>query len=396
MAGLFCGVLLRAAGWEVEIFERAGEELASRGAGIATHQALYDAFHAAGIQLRPEMGVASQGRRVFAPDGSLLCTCEMPQLMTSWGFIYRFLREQFPSTAYRNGMALTALTQHENGVTARFANGEETSAAWLIGADGTRSTVRSLIAPEAVARYCGYFGWRGLADEAALPEDARERLTSYFALNPAPHGHLLGYMVAGPDDDLRPGHRWYNWGWYRRADEARLREHLTGTDGQYYPQGIPHDLIRPDLVTEMYAQASRELAPCIQSAIRLTRRPFLQAIMEVGSPRMRLGRVALIGDAAFTARPHVGLGVSKAAEDGTSLALALGDANQDAAVQRWEKARLRFGRAAMRWGQELGSYIETPRPDPVQRAQAAFHRRADVLMVQTASNVPGYYLGTET
>ena len=395
MAGLFCGALLQRAGWDVQIFERAGEELSSRGAGIATHHQLYEAVRLAGIPLRDEMGVHSRGRRVFAPDGSLLGTCELPQILTSWGFIYRFLREQFPHEAYRNGMALVDFTQHDNGITARFENGEEATAAWLIGADGTRSTVRSLVTPGAVARYCGYFGWRGLADEASLPAAVIERLDQHFALNPAQHGHLLGYMVAGPNDDLRPGHRWYNWGWYRRANDERLREHLTGIDGQHYPQGIPHDLIRQDLVEQMYAQAARELAPCLQTVIRSTRRPFLQAIMEVGSDRMLAGRVALIGDAAFTARPHVGLGVSKAAADGTSLALALTAADQASTVRRWEASRLRFGRAALRWGQELGSYIETPRADPVQRAQAAFHRRADVLMVQTASNEPSRYLGVE-
>lgn len=393
MAGLFCGTLLQRAGWDVRIYERAGEELSSRGAGITTHDQLYDAIRLAGIPLRPEMGVTSRGRRVFAADGSLLAACELPQLMTSWGFIYRFLRSQFAGSAYRNGMALASFEQHERGVTACFENGEQASAAWLIGADGARSTVRSVIAPGTVARYCGYLGWRGLAEEAALPTAVLAELCDHFALNPAEHGHLLGYMVAGPNDDLRPGHRWYNWVWYRRADEASLREHLTGLDGQYYPHGIPHDQIRPSLGQRLQEQASRELAPCLRTVIRSTSTPFLQAIMEVGSPRMRMGRVALIGDAAFTARPHVGLGVSKAAGDGTSLAAALIAVDQAQALQRWEAARLRFGRSALRWGQEMGSYIETPRADPVQRAQAAFHRRADVLMVQTASNTPEHYLG---
>lgn len=392
MAGLFCGVLLRAAGWEVEIFERAGEELASRGAGIATHQSLYDAFHAAGIQLRPEMGVHSQGRRVFAPDGSLLCTCEMPQLMTSWGFIYRFLRQQFPDGTYHNGYTLESLTQTDTQVEARFSNGELRRGDWLIGADGTRSSVRACVAPAVEARYCGYFGWRGLVDEARLSPAVLEQLSGHFALNPADHGHLLGYMVAGPDDDLRPGHRWYNWGWYRRADAASLREHLTGTDGQYYPQGIPHPLIRPELVAVLREQAARELAPCIQTAIAETPRPFLQAIYEVESSRMVFGRVVLIGDAAFTARPHVGLGVSKAAEDATLLATALTRGN----VAQWETERLRFGHAAVAWGQRLGSYIETPRAnDPSQRAEAVRNRRPEVLMAETAAHEPARYLQLE-
>ena len=35
-----------------------------------------------------------------------------------------------------------------------------------------------------------------------------------------PGEQFLGYPVAGPDNDLRPGRRRYNVVWYRPADEA--------------------------------------------------------------------------------------------------------------------------------------------------------------------------------
>ena len=35
-----------------------------------------------------------------------------------------------------------------------------------------------------------------------------------------PGEQFLGYPVAGPDNDLRPGRRRYNVIWYRPADEA--------------------------------------------------------------------------------------------------------------------------------------------------------------------------------
>ncbi len=392
MAGLFCGVLLRRAGWQVDIYERAGEELANRGAGIATHDEMYAALRLAGIEVRPEMGVASQGRLVFAPDGSLLGQCEMPQMMTSWGFIYRFLRAQFPTDDYHNGYTLTSLEQQANGVEACFSNGQRERADWLIGADGTRSTVRACVAPQIEADYCGYFAWRGLVDEALLPPAVQAQLCNRFALNPADHGHLLGYMVAGPNDDLRPGHRWYNWGWYRRADAASLQAHLTDTEGQHHPQGIPHDRIRPEMVATLRAQAARELAPTLQAVIAATPQPFLQGIHEVRSSRMVYGRVVTIGDAAFTARPHVGLGVSKAAEDGTFLAQAL----LDETVAQWETQRLDYGHRAVNWGRRLGSYIETPSNDPAARATAAYYRRPDVLMWETAASQPQRYLAWDS
>ena len=41
------------------------------------------------------------------------------------------------------------------------------------------------------------------------------------------------------------------------------------------------------------------------------------------APRMAFGRLCLIGDAAFVARPHAAAGTAKAAEDGWQLARAL-------------------------------------------------------------------------
>ena len=57
--------------------------------------------------------------------------------------------------------------------------------------------------------------------------------------------------------------------------------------------------------------------------MRLIDEPILQPIYDLESPRMAFGRVAILGDAAFVARPHVAAGVSKAADDAAALAAAL-------------------------------------------------------------------------
>ena len=41
IAGLFAGALLLREGFAVDVFERSGEALASRGAGIASHPELF-------------------------------------------------------------------------------------------------------------------------------------------------------------------------------------------------------------------------------------------------------------------------------------------------------------------------------------------------------------------
>jgi 2-polyprenyl-6-methoxyphenol hydroxylase-like FAD-dependent oxidoreductase len=384
MAGLAAGVALHHRGISVDIFERASEELAGRGAGIATHDELYAALAAAGVTLRAEMGVQSQGRRLLARDGSVRGSCALPQLMTSWGLMYRFLRAQFPDAHYHNGRVLESLAQTGDGVTAQFQDGTRLTADWLIGADGTRSTVRQQVAPEVPVHYCGYFGWRGLVDEARLPPAVHADLSHGMTLCLVPGGHWLGYLVAGPDDDLTPGRRWYNWGWYRTADAARLRDHLTDERGVHYAHGIPHPLIRPELVNAMRAEAQALLAPQCNAVIAATAQPFIQGMFDVGAPRLVHDRVCLVGDAAVTARPHLGLGVSKAVEDATTLAAALAAVSPAQALAAWERARLAYGHAALAFSRDLGSYIGPPPATPAQRALAEFHQRPEVLMAATA------------
>jgi 2-polyprenyl-6-methoxyphenol hydroxylase-like FAD-dependent oxidoreductase len=392
MAGLFAAITLRAQGFTVAIYERAGVALTNRGAGIATHDELYAAVRAAGIELRAEMGVESHGRLLFARDGQVLHTQAMDQIMTSWGLIYRFLRAQITETDYFGNHALVDIENRPDGVTAVFDNGVRAHGDWLIGADGARSTVRALVAPQVVARYVGYFGWRGLIDEARVPPAVLAQVAHRMAFGMAPGGHWLGYLVAGPDDTLEPGRRWYNWGWYRTADEDKLRDHLTDSSGHYHDSGIPHHLIRPELVAAMREEAQHHLAPQIQAIIGATAQPFLQGMVEFGSERLIHGRAVLIGDAACTARPHVGLGVSKAAEDAVSFAQALAAADRDDALLGWEQARVRYGQAVLTWGRNLGSYIGPQPDDPAHREKAAYHLRPEVLLTQTAASDPQRYL----
>ena len=384
MAGLFAAATLRNLGWHAEIYERAGEALANRGAGIATHDELYTAVRAAGIDLRDEMGVRSKGRIMFERDGQLIGRHDMPQIMTSWGLIYRFLRAQIADRDYHNGHMLCGIEHHGTGVTAVFDNGKRVDADWLLGADGTRSSVRAIVAPESSALYCGYFGWRGLIDEALIAPAVLAQFDERMAFGMAPGGHWLGYLVAGPNDALASGQRWYNWGWYRTATVNQLQDHLTDAHGRHHANGIPHDLIRTELVEVMRAESRAYLAPQIQAVIAATRQPFLQGMFDFCTPRFLYDRVALLGDAAATARPHCGMGVSKAAEDAASFAHAL-DGGADA-LSAWQDQRLAYARAIVAWSRDLGSYIGPQSDDPAQRTKAEYHRRPEVLMAATAAS----------
>ena len=156
-----------------------------------------------------------------------------------------------------------------------------------------------------------------------------------------PGEQFLGYPVAGPDNDLRPGHRRYNVVWYRPADEkTKLPWLLTDERGQRHAISIPPPLIRREAIAEMRADAERLLGPQFRQVVKLIDEPILQPIYDLESPQMAFGRVAIVGDAAFVARPHVAAGVSKAADDAAALAEALGAESDVArALKRYEAAR---------------------------------------------------------
>ena len=114
------------------------------------------------------------------------------------------------------------------------------------------------------------------------------------------------------------------------------------------------------------------LAPQITALFGGVRQPILQPIFDLESPRITFGRVVLVGDAAFVARPHVGTGVTKAALDAQALTDALDAAkgNFATALARYDSERRQFGSWLVERGRYLGSHLETLGSPCHERVQA--------------------------
>jgi 2-polyprenyl-6-methoxyphenol hydroxylase-like FAD-dependent oxidoreductase len=191
--------------------------------------------------------------------------------------------------------------------------------------------------------------------------------------------------VAGPDNDLRVGHRRCNFVWYRPAPPSELERMLADANGHLHALGIPPPLVRSEIVTELREAARALLPPSLDEVVRLTAQPFLQPIYDVETTRMWAGRVALVGDAAFLARPHVAAGVTKAAEDAMALAEALRPPGPlDAALARFEAARIGINRRIMRRGRDLGSYLGRPPESDGAIRKAARHATPEAVMREIA------------
>ena len=382
IGGLFAALALRRCGWDTQVFEQVAAPLASRGAGIVTHPELRHSLEQLGLDPHRDFGVAIEQRRTLARDGGVVGTYDCPQVATSWDRMFRMLRAALPDECYTRGAEFRRSETVAGGVRVHFADGRREDGALLVGADGVRSAVRQALLGEVPPLYAGYAAWRGLLAEAEVPADLFARFS--FCLPPGEQ--MLGYPVAGENNDLRPGQRRYNWVWYRPADElVKLPDLLTDASGHTHLLSIPPPLIRPAVLDALRLDAEQVLAPAFAAVVAATKLPFLQPIYDLEAPSMAFGNAVLLGDAAFVVRPHVGAGVTKAAQDALCLAKALvGEADVAAGLARYEGERLTAGRLIVRRGRHLGAYLQARLDTEEQRAAAARYHTAEAVMTETA------------
>ena len=112
-----------------------------------------------------------------------------------------------------------------------------------------------------------------------------------------------------------------------------------------------------------FLEDAAALPPAFAGIIRKTAEPFIQVIFDLEVPRMAFGRVCLIGDAAFTARPHAAAGTAKAAEDGWTLAQTLRtcDGNVVGALRQWEVSQLALGQQLVARSRDAGERLQHDR-----------------------------------
>ncbi len=382
LGGIFAAHLLRSVGWDAVVFERNAEELASRGVGIGTHPQLIAVMRRIGIHFDETMGTRPQ--KVICLDRSGRIVLERPTVrtMSGWGRLYRALRDPLPDGSYRLGMELAHVEQDADGVTAVFADGSRERSDLLVGADGFRSTVREQFLPDLKPRYAGYVAWRGMLDEKDVPRDIWEEIFELYSFCLPEGEQMLAYAMPGRNNETQVGRRSYTIVWYHPCHPDVLADICTDASGRHHGISIPPPLIRPDVIAGIKATARAVIAPQLAEIFSRTQ-PFFNAIFDLESPQIVFGRVALLGDAAFVARPHVGAGVTKAALDGACLADAIKAAGDDvtAGLAQYQREQKPFGTEIVALGRQQGTYLSAQIKPREQRTPAELHRDIDDVIL---------------
>jgi 2-polyprenyl-6-methoxyphenol hydroxylase-like FAD-dependent oxidoreductase len=281
----------------------------------------------------------------------------IPVLGSPWHAVsWRGLRDWLYDAAVgradiRAGIEVRDVGQDALGAWAVSSAGETFRADVVLGADGHRSSVRRVVAPDHPrATYAGYLIWRGLTGEPAL----RLRGADEVIIDRCRGYYLVAYLVPG-HDRRQIARAWYDAGHdslLERAGCVSSRE----VRGSLSPERIPGDILRE------LARTARHCWPSPWGeaiAASLERQEATGTPIPEYEPSSLVdGRVGLLGDAAHAASPMTGRGFHTTLLDVQALAAIVrqGVAGSDAprVLREYERIRIEPGRSLVRSGRSWG------------------------------------------
>lgn len=369
IAGCTVAVELMRLGCDVTLFERTGDELKDRGAGIGTPMAVFESLVSRDLvdSDTPYFAGRAFTRRWRTPEeeryGYLAWDQSADLALLNWGVLYRNLRKRVPDRIYRAEHRVVGLQvlQHDR-VGVELADGSVPAFDLVVCADGYTSLGRRTLFPEVGIEYAGYVLWRGVLHEKEM--DETQPLQSGVHSPGYPGGHGIFYFVPGPDGSVAPGTRVVNWGMYVPVAETSLGEFFTDNEGKLHEGSLPPGGMQPTTESELKRKAEERLPSYYNDIVERSRNTFAYAIYDCHVPAYRRGRICLAGDAGAFARPHTAAGALKSIND----AIALGEAIQaqdslDQALNVWNAARTETNNKLVTYGNQLGRALVKEIPD---------------------------------
>jgi FAD-dependent urate hydroxylase len=324
IAGPVAAMALQKAGIQAGVYEAYDDTADGVGAGLSIAP---NGLHALGVigadQVVRSIGMPITAMVLQSWTGKQLAELGTPPGMAPQQFVwraelYRGLCDEMARRGIRPeyGKRLVKVTDTGEAVTAHFADGTQASADILIGADGIRSTTRSLIDPAAPQpRYAGLVSFGARMNNTGLPSTGG-KMYMIFGKRA-----FFGYQV---NDDGSGG-------WFVNL-----------------PQRTPTSRAQArEVPAEEWLRVMREaFAEDRTPALDLVKRTDPMDLLIVGPmediptvPTWSKGRTVLIGDAAHTTSSSSGQGASLAIESAIQLARCLRDLPFEEAFTAYEGLR---------------------------------------------------------
>jgi 2,6-dihydroxypyridine 3-monooxygenase len=349
MGGLSLAWRLGEHGIAARVYERSTGLLAHQGAGLMLAGAMVETLGPGGT--RPVT------RRVcLGAAGGVLREQRVEKHAVGWGDVYAALRRRTRTVELYEDCPVRSVEIGPPRVRTD-RRGEEVFDL-VVGADGIGSVVRERLDPHFVPRNLGYVAVRGLVPRAALPAGLPAVVQDLFddamAKVLLDGEHVTLYALPGADEHL-------NWMWYANVPPASLGRLLTDRQGHTHRWSMPAGAIDPVVEADLRALATERLPPWLGALVGATETVFLQPVFSGFAARVVAPGLALVGDAAHLAVPHVGGGVTLAVQDSLALAdaIAAGGDALDTRLRRWADARLAVTRPRLEFAIRLGRSLQS-------------------------------------
>ncbi|CAM5280642.1 FAD-dependent monooxygenase [Streptomyces spiroverticillatus] len=327
IGGLALAVALRERGISSEVFERAGD-FGNTGSGIELTPNGVKSVDCISPRLGEEVRASGwsserhcQDMPIMSWDGKLLKSREVANFPAKWGApmigirradLHRILAEavQRPGraevTVHHRAKVCEAYNTGDTA-TVLLSDGRKATGDLVVGADGVRSTLRTLVAGDVQPRYLGFTSIRGISKR------------------PAQHGD--GFVFVGPG-----GH------FFAEAfSDTRLFWTATVNAPEHSWPRKPMEQARADLL-RLWGDWSPPLAETVESCAVED-----MVVTDVHDcpplKRWHTGRLVLLGDAAHPIGPVLGQGANMALEDVASLASLLAEHHVPAALRQYGRVR---------------------------------------------------------
>ena len=353
IGGMTAAVTLAQKGFKINVFEQA-PELSEVGAGLTvTPNATKGLIYLGLGEAMNKIGMAHdlQGVRHYQTKEIIVPLKRGKHMLEKYG-AYQFqvhradihnllienLEQHSPGCVFVDHQ-LVGIDQKSDRVKLIFNNQAEYEFDFVIGADGTRSAVRTAILGNAEPEFSGYVAWRGVVPTDGLDESDFDEYGSSAFISP---GRVFArYLIRDAKE--------YNYVAFLATDE-------WAEEGWSIPSKV-------ETVLETFSDYNQQVKNIISATPPegcykwgiFTRQPIGTWSSE---------RVTLLGDAAHPLEPFMGQGASMAIEDGVVLGRIVEDSSSfSEIIERYEAARIERSHFVTEHSKKAGQRFTGNNPD---------------------------------